>query len=64
MRVKPRARLRQPKSNKLVGNPTRCCGISKYNDFMSIVQMVSNQGKIINLKTKTLLQQKQKFISL
>jgi hypothetical protein len=26
--------------------------------------MVSNQGKIINLKTKTLLQQKQKFVSL
>jgi hypothetical protein len=49
---------------ELVGNPARCCGILKYNDFMSIVLIVSNQGKIINLKTKTLLQQKQNFISL
>jgi hypothetical protein len=35
----------------LVGNPARCCGISKYNIFMSIVI----QGKVINLKTTTLL---------
>jgi hypothetical protein len=34
------------------------------NDFMSTVLIVSNQGKIINLKTKALLQQKQKFVSL
>jgi hypothetical protein len=34
----------------LVGNPARCCGISKYNIFMSIVI----QEKIINMETTTL----------
>jgi hypothetical protein len=39
------------------------CGIMKYNVLMPIVLMVSIQEKIINPKIKTLLLQKQIFVS-